>query len=421
MEDLELSAACAGLFGGAYAGRRVLVTGHTGFKGSWLALWLRALGARVAGLALAPDTEPSHHRLLQPGAVDRPVDLRDARAVRALLADFAPEIVFHLAAQPLVRRGYAAPVDTFAANVTGLIHLLEAVRATPSVRAVVNATSDKCYLNHGRGQPFREDDPLGGSDPYSASKACAEIVSACWRASFLGQRPGRPVLLATARAGNVIGGGDWSEDRLVPDLVRAAVAGEALPIRSPHAVRPWQHVLEPLAGYLQLGQRLLAGDAGMARAWNFGPGQQGQLTVARLVEAFARCWPRLQVRIDTAPHPAEAARLLLDCRETRLQLGWRPVWNLAETVRRTADWYRGHAAVGAVDSRADLHAYIAAARASGLRWADAGSPAPATNAFAARAPAMGPAGATAAAGAGAASAVTAGEPGAGAAAEITHS
>jgi CDP-glucose 4,6-dehydratase len=371
MEDLGLSAACEGLFGGAYAGRRVLVTGHTGFKGSWLALWLRALGARVAGLALPPETEPSHYRLLQPGAVDTSIDLRDARAVRARLAEFAPEIVFHLAAQPLVRRGYAEPAATFATNVTGLIHLLEAVRATPSVRAVVNATSDKCYLNNGRGQPFREDDPLGGNDPYSASKACAEIVSACWRASFLGARPGRPVLLATARAGNVIGGGDWSEDRLVPDLVRAAVAGRALPIRNPHAIRPWQHVLEPLAGYLLLGQRLLAGDAGVARAWNFGPGQQGQLTVARLVEAFARCWPRLQVRIDTAAHPPEAARLLLDCRETRLQLGWRPVWHLAETVRRTADWYRSHVATGAVDSRADLLAYIAAARASGQRWAGA--------------------------------------------------
>jgi CDP-glucose 4,6-dehydratase len=416
MEDLELSAACAGLFGGAYAGRRVLVTGHTGFKGSWLALWLRALGARVAGLALAPVTEPSHHRLLQPGAVDVAVDLREARAVRALLADFAPEIVFHLAAQPLVRRGYAAPADTFATNVTGLIHLLEAVRATPSVRALVNATSDKCYLNNGRGQPFREDDPLGGSDPYSASKACAEIVSACWRASFLGPRPGRPVLLATGRAGNVIGGGDWSADRLVPDLVRAAVAGEALPIRNPHAVRPWQHVLEPLAGYLLLGQRLLAGDAGAARAWNFGPGPQGQLTVARLVEAFARCWPRLQVRLDSGAHPPEAARLLLDCRETRLQLGWRPVWPLAETVRRTADWYRSHTAVGAVDSRADLLAFIAAARASGQRWADGGAAAPATNGVAARVPVAGAAPTAAAA---AASALAAPGPGARAAVEST--
>lgn len=368
MEDLELNAACEGLFGGSYAGRRVLVTGHTGFKGSWLALWLRALGARVAGLALPPDTEPSHHRLLQPGAVEPAVDLRDARAVRSRLADFAPEIVFHLAAQPLVRRGYAAPADTFATNVSGLIHLLEAVRATPSVRAVVNATSDKCYLNHGRGQPFREDDPLGGSDPYSASKACAEIVSACWRASFLGTRAGRPVLLATARAGNVIGGGDWSEDRLVPDLVRAALAGRALPIRNPHAVRPWQHVLEPLAGYLLLGQRLLGGDAGAARAWNFGPGPQGQLTVARLVEAFAGCWPQLALRIDDRAHPAEAARLLLDCRETRLQLGWRPVWQLSETVRRTAAWYRGQAALGSVDSRSDLLAYVTAARSAGLRW-----------------------------------------------------
>jgi len=355
----------AGLYGGTYMGRRVLVTGHTGFKGSWLALWLHELGAEVCGLALPPEPQQDHTARLGLPIDEALVDLRDAGAVHDALARARPEIVFHLAAQALVRRSYREPVATMTTNVMGLVHLLEAVRATPSVRAVVNATTDKCYAERHDALPRREDDPLGGHDPYSASKACAEIVSASWRASLLG----RQVRLATARAGNVIGGGDWSEDRLVPDLVRAAVAGRPLRLRHPHAVRPWQHVLEPLAGYLLLGQLLLDGDDGSAEAWNFGPDADGHRSVGEVVEAFASHWPGVRVEHDSAPHPHENPRLELDCRKAHERLSWRPVWSLAETVGRTARWYRTWHERGDLSTRIDLNAYVRDARLARLDWA----------------------------------------------------
>jgi CDP-glucose 4,6-dehydratase len=362
------------LFGGCYAGRRVLVTGHTGFKGSWLALWLAALGARVHGLALPPEHEHAHATLLGlPLAGEALVDLRDAAAVRDALGRFEPELVFHLAAQPLVRFSYREPVATFDTNVMGLVHLLEAVRATPSVRAVVNATTDKCYANRATRDGYREDDALGGHDPYSASKACAEIVSASWRASFLAHDDGRghPVALATARAGNVIGGGDWADDRLVPDLVRAALAGRATPIRHPHATRPWQHVLEPLAGYLLLGQRLLADPGAFAEAWNFGPDADGHLAVGDVVGRIAAQWPavRHEIDADAARHPHEAALLHLDCSKARRALGWRPVWNASTMLARTVGWYRAWHERRQVASRDDLHCYVSDARHAGLTWA----------------------------------------------------
>jgi CDP-glucose 4,6-dehydratase len=378
VEDLDLS----GLFGGAYARRRVLVTGHSGFKGSWLALWLRALGAHVAGLSLAPAAGPAHHTLL--GGADGPwTDLRDACAVDDAVLAFAPEIVFHLAAQPLVRASYREPLDTFATNVTGLIHLLESVRRCGSVRAVVNVTTDKCYRNDAPvvagSSGFAESDPLGGHDPYSASKACAEIVSACWRASFLGAREGAPpVALATARAGNVIGGGDWSEDRLVPDLVRAAIAGAPCRLRNPASIRPWQHVLEPLAGYLQLGGALLESpahsQADVQAAFNFGPAPEGHASVGELVAGFAAYWPALCVEVDAGPHPHEATVLRLDCTRALEVLGWRPVWDTATTLARTARWYRRWQETGTADSAGDLRAYVVDARAAGLAWAASAAP-----------------------------------------------
>jgi len=359
------------LFGGAYRGRRVLVTGHTGFKGSWLVLWLQQLGARVCGLALPAEGQPNHSRLLRLPLDEALVDLRDAALVRTALRRFEPEIVFHLAAQPLVRRSYRDPSGTFDTNVMGLVHLLEAVRATPSVRAVINATTDKCYRNAETGQAFRESDELGGHDPYSASKACAELVSASYRAAFLVQDDGRghAVALATARAGNVVGGGDWGEDRLIPDLVRAATAARPTLIRHPGAVRPWQHVLEPLAGYLCLGQQLRAEPQGAAEAWNFGPPPEAHRQVQQVIEAFAAAWPAVRYAVEEAAQPHEARSLHLDCSKAARRLRWHAVWDLPTTLRRSAHWYRRQHEQGALSSHDDLQQYVADARERGLAWA----------------------------------------------------
>jgi CDP-glucose 4,6-dehydratase len=359
----------SGAFADAYAGRRVLVTGHTGFKGSWLCLWLTALGARVSGLALAPDTEPSHWALLGLDvAEDLRVDLRDAAGVRNAMALVQPEIVFHLAAQPLVRRSYREPELTFETNVLGLVHLLQAVRDCPSVRVVVNATTDKVYLDQVTETGYREVHPLGGHDPYSTSKACAELVSACYRKSYFGGDNGTGTRSVTARAGNVIGGGDWSEDRLVPDLIRAASAGDVLKLRNPDAVRPWQHVLDPLSGYLRLGQGLLAGEA-IEGPWNFGPAADATLPVRALVTRMRVHWPELRTEHESGPHLHEAEILRLDCSKAERELGWRPVWDADTTLERTGHWYRDFYQSGRLNSADDLRAYLLAARNSGLSWA----------------------------------------------------
>ena len=356
-------------FGTAYRGRRVLVTGHTGFKGSWLCLWLRALGAEVTGLALDPPSEPSHWGLLKLPITDHRIDIRDEAAVRRVFAAERPEIVFHLAAQPLVRRSYREPVTTWATNVMGTAHVLEAARHTPEVCAVVVVTTDKCYENREWPWPYRERDRLGGHDAYSASKAGAELVAASYRTALLRQ-PSAP-LLATARGGNVIGGGDWSEDRLIPDLVRSVAAGEPLVIRSPRATRPWQHVLDCLSGYLLLGQRLLAGDATCADAWNFGPDGEGNRTVEQVLQHLARTWPQLRWQLASSPQPHEAGLLQLDSAKAKMHLGWRPVWDLEKAIHHTANWYRQLLEVGEVSSADELAAYVADAVNSGLVWATA--------------------------------------------------
>lgn len=360
------------LFADAYRGRRVLLTGHTGFKGSWFALWLRECGAEVTGIALPPENGPNHWAALTLGIDDRRLDIRDATSLQQIFAERQPEIVFHLAAQPLVRRSYREPLETWSTNVMGTANVLEACRKINSVRAVVVVTTDKCYENREWPWGYRETDRLGGHDPYSASKAGAELVVGSYRRAFF-HAPDAP-LLATARAGNVIGGGDWSEDRLIPDLVRALGAGQSLEIRSPGATRPWQHVLESLSGYLLLGQRLLAGraDGGdCAGAWNFGPEADGNCSVGDVLGRLQTHWPQLRWHLTATPQPHEANLLYLDSAKARSQLGWRPVWSIDQALAATADWYRAWLDDGRVASREQLAAYVAAAKAAQAPWAGA--------------------------------------------------
>lgn len=323
-----------------WAGRRVLVTGHSGFKGSWLLVLLDLLGARVTGLSLAPDTTPAMFDLIDGASLcDHHVaDIAEAAAVEAIFAQAEPEIVLHLAAQPLVRASYADPLGTYRTNVMGTAHVLEACRKTASVGTIVSVTTDKCYANDGRSEGYGEDAPLGGHDPYSNSKACAELVSACWRDSFLGERG---TGLATARAGNVIGGGDWSADRLVPDAIRAFSEGRTLEIRNPDAVRPWQHVLEPLTGYLLLAEALASDPARFARGWNFGPAPTDMASVCEVIDLLAAHWGVTQPWApQPGEHPHEAAVLTLDSSAAADALGWRPRLSLDRALALTAQWYR---------------------------------------------------------------------------------
>lgn len=325
--------------------RSIFVTGHTGFKGSWLALWLAGMGARVYGYALDPSTTPSLFTEAGVGrqlAGDTRADIADRAALLDALQAAQPSVVFHLAAQALVRPGYADPVNTFATNIMGTVHLLEAVRAVKSVQAAVIVTTDKVYDNREWLYPYREGDALGGHDPYSASKSAAEIVVASYRASFF-SAAGHAARLATARAGNVIGGGDWSPERLVPDCLQAFVAGNPVNLRYPQAVRPWQHVLEPLGGYLTLAERLLSVEGvRAAKAWNFGPEVGGDATVGSVAEALARRWggsASIECH-ETGGSPHEAGLLRLDTTQARIELGWRPRWSLGLALDATVDWFQ---------------------------------------------------------------------------------
>lgn len=343
-----------------WRGRRVFLTGHTGFKGGWLAYWLAQLGADVHGYALAPDTQPSAFAEL--GIASRVTstlgDIRDAGALGAALRAADPEIVLHLAAQPLVLRGYAEPAATFDVNLMGTVRVLDAVRDAPHVRAVVVVTTDKVYAENESGRPYAETDSLGGVEPYGASKACAEIAAAAYRESFL---RARGIGVATARAGNVIGGGDWSADRLVPDLVGALGGGRRLDVRNPAATRPWQHVLDPLAGYLILAERLHAGDDAVQRGWNFGPDAASVATVGSVIARFERAWGA-QLACERAPDgPREAPRLALDASDAHALLGWSSRLELDEAVCWTVEWYRGVAAgiPGAEIAGSQLERYAA--------------------------------------------------------------
>jgi CDP-glucose 4,6-dehydratase len=328
-----------------WQGRRVFLTGHTGFKGSWLALWLARKGARICGYALDPATQPNMFTLANVADVIEDIrgDVRDYSSLETAMKGFAPEIVFHLAAQPLVRRSYADPVGTYATNVMGTVHLLEAVRKTSSVRAVVCVTTDKVYRNQEWVWPYRETDPLGGYDPYASSKACAEIVSAAYRDSFfpLDRMQEHHVCVATARAGNVIGGGDWSEDRLIPDLIRGFISKQTVVIRRPNAIRPWQHVLESINGYMMLAQRLLTERAQFASSFNFGPGDADGWSVAQIATKLASLWgDGASWESGATPSAHEAHLLRLDASKARTELGWRPTLNLETALEWTVKWYR---------------------------------------------------------------------------------
>lgn len=337
-----------------WCSKRVFLTGHTGFKGGWLSLWLQDLGAEVHGYALNPSTEPNLFTVANAGmgmASSTIADIRDASALAEAMQIAQPDIVFHLAAQPLVRHSYAEPAETYAINVMGTVNLFEAVRKTSTVRAVVNVTTDKCYENREWVWPYRENEPMGGHDPYSSSKGCAELVTAAYRRSFL-QQSG--VAVASARAGNVIGGGDWAPDRLIPDFLRAIDAGQSLVVRCPNAIRPWQHVLEPLSGYLALAERLFIGGSIFAEAWNFGPADEDARTVSWIVERLVAAAPGASWRLDQNPQLHEANYLKLDSSKARAQLGWQARWKLQAALERTLEWH------GCWRGGEDMHQYTLA-------------------------------------------------------------
>ncbi len=359
------------LFSDQYKKRKVLVTGHSGFKGSWLSLWLTQLQAQVCGFSLRPATQPNHWELLalekEKNVKSHYEDIRHAQKITEVCKQFQPEIVFHLAAQPLVRPSYKAPLETWETNVMGTANLLEACRQTPSVKAIIIITSDKCYKNQEWVWGYRENDRLGGHDPYSASKAASELVVDSYRKSFFSQE--NSPLIATARAGNVIGGGDWAQDRLIPDLARAVSRQATIEIRSPSATRPWQHVLESLSGYLLLGQKLLEGKTDFADAWNFGPEPSDNREVIEVLQHIQHYWPELdwEINQDTSVH--EANLLYLDSSKARKQLGWHPVWNLETSLKQTALWYQNQQKNNECRSLTQLHDYIAEARNKAINWA----------------------------------------------------
>jgi CDP-glucose 4,6-dehydratase len=330
-----------------WRGKKVFVTGHTGFKGAWLCLWLRALDAVVTGYALEPATKPNLFQLvdLRQDLHSIIADIRDGGSLQAALTECRPEIIFHLAAQPLVRHSYLAPAETFATNVMGTVNLLEAVRNCPGIKGVVNVTTDKCYQNQEWVWGYRENEPLGGYDPYSSSKACSELVTAAYRNSYFNPRDYRQhgVGIATARAGNVIGGGDWAADRLIPDIIRAFVTGKPVKIRNPDAIRPWQHVLEPLGGYLLLAQKLAENGPEYSESWNFGPNDSDFKTVEWIVTQISSLWGEpVKYEIDQGTHPHEAYCLKLDCSKAKARLDWAPRWNLTQVISKIINWNQAY-------------------------------------------------------------------------------
>ncbi len=354
------------LFGGIYKNKTVLVTGDTGFKGSWLVHWLIKMGAKVVGFSLEPTTQPNHFSLLQDDYASVRGNINDMAALKAVFNSYQPVMVFHLAAQSLVRYSYENPIETFQTNILGTAHVLEVSQQTASVKAVLNVTSDKCYDNREWIWGYRENDPMGGHDPYSASKGCAELITASYQKSFYNQGD---KLLASARAGNVIGGGDWAQDRLIPDIVQAASVQDPVMIRQPLATRPWQHVLDPLSGYLTLGWYLLEGQEVYAQGWNFGPSLHSNVTVKTLVDKASDFWEHISYQTDPdSANYHEANLLMLDCSKANKLLKWTPVWEFEETVGRTIQWYQQFYKDQKLNTEDDLMAYISAAKDKAMPW-----------------------------------------------------
>ena len=354
------------MFSSVYNQRSVFITGQTGFKGSWLCMWLEYMGAKVTAYALDPATEPNHFDLFGMDGNSVIGDIRDYETLATQMAQCQPEIVFHLAAQASVLYSYDNPLETFSTNVLGTANVLEACRNTPSVRAVVVVTTDKCYENKEWLWGYRENDALGGHDPYSVSKACAELAVSSYRQSFLTEGS---VLVATARAGNVIGGGDWTADRLIPDVMRTTANGESVIVRNPDSFRPWQHVLEPLSAYLLLGKLLFEGRQDLAQAWNFGPSEKDHMDVLTVVKGLQKYWPDVAYEISSETEkPHEAGLLKLDCSKARHLLGWKPVWGYDTMLAKTAEWYHCFYESGHLLSKSHLTEYIEDAQNANAVW-----------------------------------------------------
>jgi CDP-glucose 4,6-dehydratase len=360
------------LFGGVYKDKKALITGHTGFKGSWLALWLHNMGADVYGFALKNEDMPNHIDLLKLPIQQKYGDITEPGILEKYIQKIKPEIVFHLAAQALVKRSYVDPVETFSTNVMGALNVFEACRKTATVKAIINVTSDKCYENKEWNWGYRENEPLGGYDPYSASKACSEILTSSYRNSYFNiekYKTSHEVLIASGRAGNVIGGGDWAADRLIPDIARATSKKEIVMIRNPKATRPWQHVLEPLSGYLMLGWHLSEQKINYAEAWNFGPDILSNLPVDEIIELSKKHWKDINIEYSIDPNDKHEAHLLmLDCSKAYQLMKWKPVWGIEMTLEKTIGWYREYYVSGKVESKNHLTDYVKDAYKANLIW-----------------------------------------------------
>lgn len=361
------------LFSGIYKNSTVLVTGHTGFKGSWLCFWLQEMGAKVIGYSLEAPTHPNHFELLNLDIVSIIGDIRDMKKLDDVFATYKPDSVFHLAAQPLVRLSYENPIETYETNVMGTLKVFEACRKH-NVRAIVNVTSDKAYDNKEWIWGYRENDPMGGFDPYSSSKGCAELLTSSYRNSYFNPseyQKSHHTLLASCRAGNVIGGGDWAQDRLMSDIMHSVSQGKKVIIRNPNATRPWQHVLEPLSGYLMIGQKLLEGDKEFAEGWNFGPSDEGSITVQEVVQHVKKHWDAIEYDISHVPNQLHEANLLkLDCSKAHIRLKWKDVWDSKTTFEKTVEWYKTFYETQKAATKENLNTYIADAKTKGLQWSN---------------------------------------------------